>query len=833
MELFKIFGTVAVQSADAEDALDKVTDKAKGTSEEVDKLGDTSETTSSRTGSAFSKIGSVVTKVGAVMGTALTAAGAAVVSLGKSAIEQYAQYEQLVGGVETLFQDSADTVIQYAQNAYQTAGLSANEYMDTVTSFSASLLQGLGGDTAAAAEIANTAITDMSDNANKMGTDMASIQNAYQGFAKQNYTMLDNLKLGYGGTQEEMARLINDSGVLGDSITVTADTVNQVSFDQIIQAIHVVQTEMGITGTTATEASTTIQGSFSALKASWTNLLTGLTDESQDFDTLLNNFFNSLMTVGDNLLPRISTVLDGVANLVTQLAPKLAAVIPQLVSSLLPQVISGATALINAAMEVLPQLVDLILASLPDLVNAMAQIFAGLLDALGPLVTTLLQRLPEIITQLVDVLLANLPTLINGCVQLVTGIVQALPQIILGLIQALPQIFVSIVQGLITALPTLLEGIVQIGSAILSAIWELFSSLGSWFYDNVISPIANFFQGLWETVSGFFVNLWNDITGIFINAALWWNENVVMPIINFFQGLWQTISGFFVNLWNDIVGVFTGAANWYNENVVVPIVNFFRGLWESVSGFFSNLWNDIVGIFTGIADWFYNNIIAPVVNVFQGLWNSITGIFDSIKNTITGVWNSIWDVIKSVINSIIGGVEGFVNGIISGINFVLGGISDVANAVGGLLGLDPINLRLNPISLPRLAEGGVLERGQVGLLEGSGAEAVVPLEQNTGWIRRVAQQLDQYGSREDRQLDGNSSQQIPITPDFSEITHRLDGLDTRTTAILNLLQTFFPQLLDALDVTLVLNDGTLVAKLAPKLDKRLAVLAKRKGAAYG
>lgn len=307
----------------------------------------------------------------------------------------------------------------------------------------------------------------------------------------------------------------------------------------------------------------------------------------------------------------------------------------------------------------------------------------------------------------------------------------------------------------------------------------------------------------------------------------------MMPIVNFFRGLWETISGFFVNLWNDIVGVFTGAANWYNENVVVPIVNFFQGLWQSVSGFFSNLWNDIVGIFTGVADWFYNTIIAPVVNAFQGLWNSITGIFDSIKNTITGVWNSIWDVIKSVINSIIGGVEGFVNGIINGINFVLGGISDVANAVGGLLGLDPVNLRLNPVSLPRLAEGGVLERGQVGLLEGSGAEAVVPLEQNTGWIRRVAEQLNRYGSRDSQTQSQPQMAPAFQPPDQTEVTRRLDGLEGQVTAILNLLQIFFPQLLDALDVTLVLNDGTLVAKLAPKLDKRLAVLAKRKGAAYG
>lgn len=184
---------------------------------------------------------------------AIGAASAGIAALTKESLDGYAEYEQLVGGVETLFKDSADTVMGYAKDAYKNQGLSANDYMETVTSFSASLLQGLGGDTAEAAKIADLAITDMSDNANKMGTSMESIQNTYQGFAKQNYTMLDNLKLGYGGTQEEMVRLINDSGILNETVS----DLDDITFDQIIEAIHVVQTDLGITGTTALEASTT------------------------------------------------------------------------------------------------------------------------------------------------------------------------------------------------------------------------------------------------------------------------------------------------------------------------------------------------------------------------------------------------------------------------------------------------------------------------------------------------------------------------------------------------------------------------------------------------
>ena len=219
--------------------------------------------------------------------------------------------------VETLFKDSSGKVMKYAENAYKTAGLSSNEYMETVTSFSASLLQGLGGDTEAAAEMANVAIVDMSDNANKMGTSMELIQNAYQGFAKGNYTMLDNLKLGYGGTQEEMVRLINDSGVLKEKI----ESMDGVKFDTVIEAIHEVQTNIGITGTTAKEAESTIQGSASAMKSAWENLLVGIAAGDQDVSMLFEKLYDSGMVFADNLIPRIKTTIEGFFNLLSEKLP--------------------------------------------------------------------------------------------------------------------------------------------------------------------------------------------------------------------------------------------------------------------------------------------------------------------------------------------------------------------------------------------------------------------------------------------------------------------------------------------------------------------------------
>lgn len=260
--------------------------------------------------------------------------GGALINTGKQALESYGEYEQLVGGVETLFKDSAKTVQDYAAVAYKTAGMTANEYMSTVTSFSASLLQGLGGDTAKAAKIADMAILDMSDNANKMGTSIEMIQNAYQGFAKQNFTMLDNLKLGYGGTQAEMARLVNETGVMGKKFKATAKNIKEVPFDKLIEAIHKTQEKMGITGTTAQEASKTIQGSVNSMKSAWGNLLTAIADNNADLGKSVNEFVDSAITAGENVIPRVRIIIDGVKKLVGTLIsdvfPKLKKEMPEL-----------------------------------------------------------------------------------------------------------------------------------------------------------------------------------------------------------------------------------------------------------------------------------------------------------------------------------------------------------------------------------------------------------------------------------------------------------------------------------------------------------------------
>ena len=347
LELFRILGKIFIDSEEAKEELDETTDKAKKSSEKME--------------SSFSKVS---TKIGKAAVAATAAAAAAVTAITKSAVTAYADYEQLVGGVDTLFKESSDKVQEYASKAFQTAGLSANQYMETVTSFSASLLQSLGNDTAAAADYADMAIIDMSDNANKMGSSMESIQNAYQGFAKQNYTMLDNLKLGYGGTKEEMERLIKDANRVKVANGQMADLSIE-SFADVTEAIHIIQNEMGITGTTAKEASGTIQGSVAAMKAAWQNMLVGIASGNQDIGVLMTNLGNSIADVGKNLLPRIETTLKGIAQLIKvavpplieQVVPMILAILPDLLDAAITVVVTFAQSAVKSIVETIKKLV--------------------------------------------------------------------------------------------------------------------------------------------------------------------------------------------------------------------------------------------------------------------------------------------------------------------------------------------------------------------------------------------------------------------------------------------------------------------------------------------
>lgn len=462
MELFKIFGTIALKGKDQFNG-------------DVDESSSKAEKLSGKIGKGLA----TAAKLGAA---AIVAAATAVGALTKKSLEEYAEYEQLVGGVETLFKDSADVVKQYANNAYKTAGLSANDYMETVTSFSAALLQSLGGDTEAAAKQADLAITDMADNANKMGTAMGDIQNAYQGFAKQNYTMLDNLKLGYGGTKEEMQRLIDDANALnaaqGNLTNYSID-----SYADIVSAIHDVQTEMGITGTTAKEASTTIQGSLSAMKSAWTNLLTGIGDDSQDLDKLINNFVDSTGTAAENILPRLGKIITGIGSLAERLAPVVAAAIPGLVTTVLPELVQSGISMVGAILQGLVQM-------LPQIIQYGVDMVITLIESISSDPESLVETAIMLVAIIVSGLIDALPKLIAAAAELVTGLLRALISNAPNLLAAGLKLVGKIAEGIANSLGE----IVKAGAKVV---------------DSIIDGIA----GAWKKLTGWFKGIWNDLFG--------------------------------------------------------------------------------------------------------------------------------------------------------------------------------------------------------------------------------------------------------------------------------------------------------------------------------
>ena len=428
--------------------------------------------------SGMGKVASVAQQaLGVFTGQMMTRAVDALANLGKSALDSVGQLEQNVGGVETLFGDAADAVIASADRAYQTAGMSANDYMSTVTSFSASLLQSLGGNTEEAAKVADMAIIDMADNANKMGTSMDMIQNAYQGFAKQNYTMLDNLKLGYGGTKTEMERLLADA----EKLTGVKYDIN--NLNDVYQAIHVVQEEMGITGTTAKEAASTLEGSMASAKAAWDNFMNG----SGDADQLADAF----ATAADNIVKNLAEIIPRFAETLPALGGAIIAQIPGLVAAIVPAVLS-------AGQSVLKQLQDAVLDfdfagtadkvvqmitgfiegdGLGSLLDTLVTIFTGIVNGISSMLPSLLPALIELISYVVTSLLDQLPAILDCALELILGLAQGILAALPVLIEALPEVISSIVEFLISAVPRIIDAGIELLMALVDALPVIIDAL--------------------------------------------------------------------------------------------------------------------------------------------------------------------------------------------------------------------------------------------------------------------------------------------------------------------------------------------------------------------
>lgn len=507
MEIFKLLGKIAISGAD--EAKNEINE----TTEHAERKG--------------SKLLSTMGKIGAA---AIAAGATAVAAVGKQALSAYADYEQLVGGVETLFgargaksveeyaklvgksvgevKDEYDTLklaeetmMAQAEQAWKYQGMSVNEYMETATSFAAALTSSCE-DAVTAAELADVAIGDMSDNANKMGSDITSIQNAYQGFAKQNYTMLDNLKLGYGGTKEEMERLISDANKLREAQGLAGDlTIDK--YSDVVEAIHMVQVEMGIYGTTTSEAASTIQGSISMMKGAWKNLLVGIADENADFKSLTGDFVDSLVTVGENIIPRVKIIIQGITQLVSQASQTIVPLVVQtllenlpgiiaagmdLVVALVNGILDNSNLLISAAVQCVEVILQKIIENLPAILGGGVQLLLALANGIVGAIPTLIGMLPQVITAIITVLTDNLPLIIESGIQIIIALAGGLIEAIPELVSHIPEIVTAIVQGFTNAASRFLE----IGKNIVRGVWEGIKSMGKWIGDKV----SGFFSGI-------------------------------------------------------------------------------------------------------------------------------------------------------------------------------------------------------------------------------------------------------------------------------------------------------------------------------------------------
>lgn len=512
-----------------------------------------------------SGIGTALKAGGAVMAAGIATTGAALVKLGSEAVNAYANFEQLSGGVETLFGESADLVMANADNAFKTAGLSANQYMETVTSFSASLLQSTAGNTEEAANIADMALIDMADNANKMGTDMQSIMNAYQGFAKGQYQLLDNLKLGYGGTQSEMERLLADATALSG---VEYDISN---LADVYEAIHVIQSDIGITGTTALEASSTIQGSIGQMSAAWTNFITGMADPSQDFDVLIGNLVDSVVGVADNIAPRITAMVprlvSGLVDVINALMPQ----IPPLVQTLLPVFIEGIQGLLTSLIQMMPELMNIIVAAMPQILALISQILPMLVEVAAQIIITLANGLTAMMPDLI-------PVIIDMIVLIMNTMIQNLPLII----EAGIQLVIALVQGILNNLPTVINGIISVISTLISTIVEHLPEIilmGVELLKSLLLGIANNLPQVVQSGIDLIVSL---ISGL-IEAI----PQIIAAMPEIIAAIWDTLTsvdwlGLGVNI---VEGLIKGIASMASALIDV-MVNLAKSAWQSVKEFF-------------------------------------------------------------------------------------------------------------------------------------------------------------------------------------------------------------------------------------------------------
>lgn len=659
---------------EAEREMDDAADSADDLEEEIDEAGDAADKSSGK----FEKFGSVLKGIGAAMGAVAVAAGAAAVSLGKEVIAAYADYEQLVGGVYTLFKESSQELQTYAANAYKTAGMSANDYMETVTSFSASLIQSLGGDTEAAVKYADMAITDMSDNANKMGTDISLIQNAYQGFAKQNYTMLDNLKLGYGGTKTEMERL------LADAQAISGIEYDISSYADVVEAIHVIQDSMGVAGATAAEAENTISGSINSLQAALQNLLVGFGNADADMEMLCQNMVDALQNVIRNVTPVIEnmvkvlpTVTDALLTAFADLLPSLLDTVTQLFTQLLNTILTLLPQLIPAAVEAIMTIVQALIDNLPLLVDAAVQLVVALVEGIGTALPQLIPAAVQAIVTIVQGLIANLPLILDAALQLIMGLAEGLLTAIPMLIEALPSIILAIVDFIIGAIPQIIEAGIQLLTSLVSALPDIITAIVAaipQIIEGIITAILDsipqliqagidllvaLIQALPEIITTIVAAI-PEIIGSIVNALIGSIPQIVQAGVQLLISLIKNLPTIIAEIVKAVPQIISGLVNALSKGVSQMAQvggNLVRGLWQGIQSLASWLWNKvsswISSIWDGICDFF--GIASPSKEmgwVGEMLVEGLAGAINSNGKDAVAAAEGMADDINSVMNGL-------------------------------------------------------------------------------------------------------------------------------------------------------------------------------------
>lgn len=869
MDIFSLVGKITITYADAVSNVEKVSKAAKDTAEnleDVDKkaedAGESVEDAGKSAKNADSGFSTWKATLANLASTAITnliskctELAGKMAEVTKSAVGHYAEYEQLVGGVETLYKDSSGKLIGYAEKAYKTAGMSSNKYMNTATSFAASLIQGLGGDTKKAVELTDLAITDMSDNANKMGTDMESIQNAYQGFAKQNYTMLDNLKLGYGGTQSEMVRLINDSGILNEKI----ENLDGITFDQMIEAIHKIQDNLGITGTTALEAGTTISGSWGSVQALFENILTKvgsklaptvmgflqqLSDwmETVDWDAFASSVGDALQKIFDWIQQIDFTTffekgMDGVEKFLEKLGG-LIEDIPKIIQTFKDwsPLIAGVTAAfvtLKVAMAI-SSLINAISTAWTAYKTAnegatIAQwLFNAALNA-NPIV---------LVVTLIAGLVVALITLWNtndGFREAVTSAWEKIKEVFGNVIEAIKGFFSGLVESIGQAWETIKTTISEKINGIKETITDVFTA------------IATTVTAVWETIKNA-VQVAIMFIGEIISAAF---QIITIP----FQFIWENCKEIILAAWEKIKEVVSNALNAISttiSNIWNAIVSFLTPILEGIKNTFTTIWNAIKTAVTTVVNAIqttittvWNAIKSIISTVLNAIKSTITNILNGIKTTFSNIWNGIKTTVTNAINGVKSTISSGLNAAKSTVSSVLDAIKNkfssimnsaksiVSGAINKIKGFFNFSWSLPELKLPHFSISGKFSLNPPS----------VP-HFGISWYKKAMDDgmiMNQptifgYNPKSNQFLGGGEAGSETVVGTESLMTMIRSAVGEENSALLEkieriitILEQYFPQMIKAAVKSIVLDSGALVGELAPKMDTEFGKIIDHKG----